>query len=125
MKRFFINPKARFNGEIEECKEHKSIVGSWRLLRYSTHADEEAKPYWREVWTFAAMDEAERNGIYVCDYINLHTLSGKWALNDNILRLSRREYNNEYIVAELSSERLILEPNGENLYKSILFERTK
>jgi hypothetical protein len=126
MKRLFSKLANCFRRSPKDCGvQHPSIVGSWRVARYTNLQGREVKPYWKEVWTFGAMDDAETNGVYVCDYINLHTFAGKWTLTDNVLRLSRNEYESNYVVADLSAEQLVLQPDYGNIYKIIVFERTK
>ena len=71
------------------------------------------------------MDESEKDGIYVCDYINLHSIVGKWLLQNNSIKLQRKESENDYYIAELSADTLILEPHCSDLYKSIVFQRVQ
>lgn len=80
-------------------------------------------PRWKEVWSFAAMNEDEINGIYACDYINLHTIIGKWELRNSRLKLVHKECESEYLVVELSSERLILKPDIEESKEMLIFQR--
>ncbi len=65
-------------------------------------------PRWKEVWSFAAMDETETHGIYACDYINLHTVIGKWQLKKMHLDLERKGSKNRYNIAKISDDTLIL-----------------
>ena len=103
-------------GGNQTSKEHKiSIIGSWRLIQYSDLQGEALKPRWKEVWSFAAMDETENDGIYVCDYINLHSIVGKWALHEgNHLKLTRKESENSYFITELTDEKLTLKIDFDN-----------
>lgn len=102
---------------------HISIIGSWRLVQYSDMQGKEYKPRWKEVWSFAAMDEAETYGIYACDYINLHTIIGKWFLEDDSLKLVRKECVNEHKIVELSPDRLSIKATTENIIETFVFQR--
>lgn len=103
-----------------------SIIGCWQIVCYSVAQGEEEKPRWKEIWSFAAMDEAETNGIYVCEYINLHSVIGKWELCGNRIKLIRKEQVCEYIVEELSADALRLKSADTNEYiSSIRFEKTE
>jgi hypothetical protein len=114
------------NGDLLNSEHKPSIIGNWRIVQYCVAQSEEEKPRWREVWSFAAMDEAETNGIYVCDYINLHSIIGKWEIYDNHIRLIRQEQACEYIIEELSAEVLRLKSTDVNEYIStIVFERAE
>ena len=99
-----------------------SIVGSWRLVKYIDFQGEEIMPHWYEVWSFAAMDDTDTNGVYVCDYRNLHTLVGRWLLDGDSLKLVREENYNGYLVSYLSADRLELKPDNEECDKFV-FER--
>ena len=98
-----------------------SFVGSWRLTSIIDSQGKKQYPRWKEVWSFAAMNEEETNGIYACDYINLHTIIGKWELTNKRLKLVRKECENEYVLAELSGDKLILKPNDNE--ESFVFQR--
>ena len=102
-----------------------SIVGSWQLVSYIDSLGQTTKPRWKEVWSFAAMDEAETHGIYVCDYINLHSVVGKWSLQeDNYIKLVRKECENIYRIVELAEKRFVLKNEVEGNYiESLIFER--
>jgi hypothetical protein len=98
-----------------------SFVGSWRLISIIDSQGKKRYPRWKEVWSFAAMNEGETNGIYACDYINLHTVIGKWELTNKRLKLVRKECENEYVLAELSGDKLILKPKDNE--ESFVFQR--
>ena len=98
-----------------------SFVGSWKLISIIDSQGKKQYPRWKEVWSFAAMNEEETNGIYACDYINLHTIIGKWELTNKRLKLVRKECENEYVLAELSGDKLILKPNDNE--ESFVFQR--
>ena len=118
MKRFFNRIKTSLlqkDVRADNDSNNNSIIGSWRLISYTDFQSKEVKPHWKEVWSFAAMNEGETNGIYACDYINLHTIIGKWELTNKRLKLVRKECENEYVLAELSDDKLILKPNGQSL----------
>jgi hypothetical protein len=126
MKRLLQNFTRLFHKNISsDINKTSSIIGSWRLLRYTDSQNEDIKPHWKEVWSFAAMDESEKDGIYVCDYINLHSIVGKWVLQNNSIKLQRKESENDYYIAELSADTLILEPHCTDLYKAIVFQRVQ
>ena len=101
-----------------------SIVGSWRLVSYTDNLGQVIKPRWKEVWSFAAMDDAESNGVYVCDYINLHSIVGKWFVQDNCVKLVRKECDVVYHIVELTEIKLVLQAvsEGETI-ESIAFEK--
>ena len=109
---------------LTECGR-PTIIGSWRLVQYTDINNREEKPRWKEVWSFAAMDEAETHGIYVCDYINLHSVVGKWSLQeDNYIKLVRKECENIYRIVELAEKRFVLKNEVEGNYiESLIFER--
>ena len=109
---------------LTECGR-PTIIGSWRLVQYTDFNNREEKPRWKEVWSFAAMDEAETHGIYVCDYINLHSVVGKWSLQeDNYIKLVRKECENIYRIVELAEKRFVLKNEVEGNYiESLIFER--
>lgn len=69
------------------------------------------------------MDEAEINGVYVFDYMNLHSIVGKWMLNSNLLKLQSKEYDNSYIIIDLTADRLALKPTCDSQYKTVEFDR--
>lgn len=108
MKSFFTRIKPDLEPNEQNDNMGNYLIGSWRLISYTDFQSKEVKPHWKEVWSFAAMDETETNGVYVCDYINLHSVVGKWVLNENSLRLIRKECKNDYIIAELTQKRLVL-----------------
>ena len=114
-------------GELESNGESTpSIIGCWRIVSYSMAQGEEEKPRWKEIWSFAAMDEGETNGIYVCEYINLHSVIGKWELCDSVIKLIRKEQICEYVIEELSTCSLQLRSVDTNGYISLIqFERTE
>ena len=68
------------------------------------------------------MDDTEINGVYVCDYRNLHSLVGRWILDGDNLKLVREENYNDYIVLDISANRLELKPDNEECDKFV-FER--
>ena len=110
--------------EASKANNEPSIVGSWRLIGYTGCQDEEIKPHWKEIWSFAAMDETEVSGIYVCDYINLHSIVGKWEVLGKCIKLIRKELVQEYNIEELSSDRLQLKAvDRSNILSSISFKR--
>ena len=110
--------------EASKANNEPSIVGNWRLIGYTGHQDEEIKPHWKEIWSFAAMDETEVNGIYVCDYINLHSIVGKWEVLGKCIKLIRKELVQEYNIEELTSDRLQLKAvDRSNILSSISFKR--
>ena len=80
-------------------------------------------PRWKEVWSFAAMNDANSNGIYACDFINLHTIIGKWELKNCRLKLVRKKCEREYVLVELSNEQLILKPDIEESKEMLIFQR--
>ncbi len=123
MKGFLTRFLGIFNKNKVDLKINLSLLGSWKLSKYTTLNGEERKPYWKEVWSFAAMDESETNGVYICDYINLHSVVGKWSLKNNHLKLVRKECENEYILVELPNERLILKPDMEDSKETLVFQR--
>ena len=102
---------------------HCSIIGSWRLWQYTDSQNNVVKAHWKEVLSFAAMDEAEINGVYVFDYMNLHSIVGKWMLDSNLLKLQSKEYDNSYIIIDLTADRLALKPTCDSQYKTIEFDR--
>ena len=101
-----------------------SIVGSWQLVSYIDSLGQTTKPRWKEVWSFAAMDDTETNGVYVCDYINLHSIVGKWFVQDNCVKLVRKECDVVYHIVELTEIKLVLQAvsEGETI-ESIAFEK--
>ena len=103
----------------------RTIIGSWRLVAYADNPGEAIKPRWKEVWSFAAMDEAETNGVYVCDYINLHSVVGKWFVQENnCIKLVRKECDNDYRIVELTETKLVLQKEFEESCKeSLTFEK--
>jgi len=123
MKGFLTRFLGIFNKNKVDLKINLSLLGSWKLSKYTTLNGEERKPHWKEVWSFAAMDESETNGVYICDYINLHSVVGKWSLKNNHLKLVRKECENEYILVELPNERLILKPDMEDSKETLVFQR--
>lgn len=126
MKRLFPNLSNLLRRKSEDNSYiPSSIIGSWRLSKYTDAQDVDVKPHWKEVWSFAAMDENETDGIYVCDYINLHSIVGKWILKNNSLKLHRKESENDYYIEELSDDTLVLKPHSVNIYKSIVFQRVQ
>ena len=102
-----------------------SIVGSWQLVSYIDSLGQTTKPRWKEVWSFAAIDEAETNGVYACDYINLHSVIGKWLLQeDNRIKLVRKECDNDYIIVVLTETKLVLQKElEESNIESLTFEK--
>lgn len=102
-----------------------SIVGSWQLVSYIDSLGQTTKPRWKEVWSFAAMDEAETNGVYVCDYINLHSVVGKWFVQENnCIKLVRKECDNDYIIVVLTETKLVLQKElEESNIESLTFEK--
>ena len=102
-----------------------SIVGSWQLVSYIDSLGQTTKPRWKEVWSFAAMDEAETNGVYVCDYINLHSVVGKWFVQENnCIKLVRKECDNDYRIVELTETKLVLQKElEESNIESLTFEK--
>ena len=122
-----------FLNQIKYSLSHKdieadesTIIGSWRLISYQDSQNKEEKPLWKEVWSFAAMDEAETNGVYVCDYINLHIFVGKWVLNGESLRLIRKESEIDFSITELTENRLTINStNNESLYHRLEFQRVQ
>lgn len=103
---------------------NNSIIGSWRLISYTDFQSEEIKPHWKEIWSFAAMDEAETNGVYVCDYINLHSVVGKWVLNSVYLKLIRKENEIAFSIVELTEKRLTINSIDKNsFYSKMEFQR--
>lgn len=123
MRGFFTRFIHAFHSNKESTTINISLCGSWRLISYTDFQSEEVKPHWKEVWSFAAMDESETNGVYICDYINLHSVVGKWSLKNNHLKLVRKECENEYILVELPNERLILKPDMEDSKETLVFQR--
>ena len=101
-----------------------SIVGSWRLVKFENLQGEEVKPHWREIWSFASMDSTEVDGVYVCDYINLHSVVGKWEIENGVIKLIRKGLECYYTIEELSDKALHFKACDEGEYlTSILFER--
>ena len=99
-----------------------SIVGSWQLVSYIDSLGQTTKPRWKEVWSFAAMDDTETNGVYVCDYINLHSVVGKWFVQEDCIKLVRKECDVVYHIVELTETDLVLQNNFEgNTIESITF----
>ncbi len=110
MKKFFTRIKPDLEPNDQSTERNNSLIGSWRLESYTDNFGREMHPRWKEIWSFAAMDEKETNGIYVCDYINLHSLVGKWFLEmENRIRLVRKECDNNFIIVELTEERFTLQ----------------
>ena len=108
----------------EPSKDAKiSFIGSWRLISLVDSQGEKHHPHWKEVWSFAAMDESETNGIYACDYINLHTIIGKWVLDSGRLRLVRNEHEKEYTIVELSDKNLTLKTTVCNDKEMLIFQK--
>ena len=124
MKRFLLYI-IRFlkGGKLKESSRNVniSLIGCWRLILLIDSQGTKQFPRWKEVWSFAAMNEEETNGIYACDYINLHTIIGKWELTNKRLKLVRKECENEYVLAELSDDKLILKPKDNE--ESFVFQR--
>lgn len=114
--------KAKFQ-ELPNDNANISFIGSWRLISIIDSQGDKQYPRWKEVWSFAAMNEEETNGIYACDYINLHTIIGNWKLANGRFKLVRKECESEYILVELSNERLILKPNMEDSKETLVFQR--
>ena len=105
--RFF---RAKKNAIPSNEYSKRTIIGSWRLVAYTDNLGEAIKSRWKEVWSLAAMDEAETNGIYVCDYINLHSVVGKWFMQgNNRIKLVRKESDNDYCIVELTEVKLVLQ----------------
>jgi hypothetical protein len=108
----------------EPSKDAKiSFIGSWRLISLVDSQGEKQHPHWKEVWSFAAMNESETNGIYACDYINLYTIIGKWVLDNGRLKLVRNEYENEYTIVELSDKHLTLKTTISNDKEYLIFQK--
>lgn len=114
--------KAKFQ-ELPNDNANISFIGSWRLISIVDSQGDKQYPRWKEVWSFAAMNEEETNGIYACDYINLHTIIGNWKLANGRLKLVRKECESEYILAELSDKHFILKTNLNDSKESLIFER--
>ena len=114
--------KAKFQ-ELPNDNANISFIGSWRLISIVDSQGDKQYPRWKEVWSFAAMNEEETNGIYACDYINLHTIIGNWKLANGRLKLVRKECESEYILAELSDKHLILKTNLNDSKESLIFQR--
>ena len=125
MKRLFARIKPDIEPNKQRTEGNISILGSWRLVLCTDNLGNEERPRWKEVWSFATMDEEETNGVYVCDYINLHSFVGKWFLEGfDRIRLVRKEYDNDYFIVELTSRRLILKPHTCNCCdETLTFER--
>ena len=126
LKKLFALPKKdqeEGSGVVNENAKF-SILGSWRLVGYTGYQAERIKPHWRELWSFAAMDDTETNGVYVCDYVNLHSIVGKWELIGERIKLIRKELVREYRVAELTADTLMLQAaDGNEFFSSIEFCR--
>ena len=124
LKRKYFHPENRYvPNDIDNNNSKISILDSWELSKYVDVYGEEVKPHWKEVWSFAAIDDAETNGVYVCDYINLHSVVGRWELKNNRLRLLHKEYEREYILVESPNEQLILKPIEEGDKETLIFKR--
>lgn len=102
---------------------NSTILGSWKLAQYIDSQGADNKPRWKEIWSFAAMDETETYGVYACDYINLYTIIGKWSLSNNRLALSRKECEYNYIVVELSIDKLVLKSDLYSGCEYFVFQR--
>lgn len=101
-----------------------SIVGSWQLVSYTDSLGQTTKPRWKEVWSFAAMDDTETNGVYVCDYINLHSVVGKWFVQEDCIKLVRKECDNVYHITELTETKMVLQNKFEGTNAEFLtFEK--
>lgn len=100
-----------------------TIIGSWRLTLCFDSQDVKHTPRWKEVWSFAALDSDETNGIYACDYINLHTIIGKWQLAENRLKLIRKEYEFEYAIYGHTDDELVLKTEIGCEYNTLVFQR--
>ena len=130
MKRLVERVVSLFKKEAKKCEngveigDGNSIVGSWRLVRFENLQGEEVKPHWREIWSFAAMDSTEVNGVYVCDYINLHSVVGKWEIENGVIKLIRKGLECRYRVEELTHETLLFKACDESEWLTlILFKR--
>lgn len=100
-----------------------TIIGSWRLMQYTDSQEVKHTPRWKEVWSFAAMDSSETNGVYACDYINLHTIIGKWQLTESRLKLIRKEYEFEYAICDHTYDELTLKTEIDCEYNTLVFQR--
>ena len=88
-----------------------SFIGSWLLVSLVDSQGRKQFPCcWKGVWSFAAMDSVESNGIYACEHISMHTIAGKWELKNSRLKLVCKECESEYALVELSAEYLVLKP---------------
>lgn len=126
LKRIFFHSENRSIKKDIKDNSNLSILGSWKLTKYTTLNGEEVKPHWKEVWSFAAMDEAETNGIYVCYYINLHSIVGKWGLDGDCLRLIRKESEIVFSIVELTEKRLTINSIDKNsFYSKLEFQRVQ
>ncbi len=126
MKRFLLYIIRFLKGEkVKEPSRDVdiSLIGCWRLILLIDSQGTKRFPRWKEVWSFAAMNDANSNGIYACDYINIHTIIGKWELKNNRLKLVRKECENEYVLVELPNEQLILKPDMEDSKEILVFQR--
>ena len=125
-KRIFFGSENRSKKKDIEDNSSLSLLGNWKLSKYTTLNGEEIKPCWKEIWSFAAMDEAETNGVYVCDYINLHSVVGKWVLNSVYLKLIRKENEIVFSIVELTEKRLTINSIDKNsLYSKLEFQRVQ
>ncbi len=126
MKRLFTQIKPDLGSDEQSADSNNHIVGSWKLSRIVDLQNSEVKPHWKEVWSFAAMDEAETNGVYVCNYINLHSIVGKWGLDGDCLRLIRKESEIVFSIVELTEKRLTINSIDKNsFYSKLEFQRVQ
>jgi len=77
----------------------------------------------QRVLSFAAMDETEINGVYVFDYMNLHSIVGNGMLVANLRKLQWKGNDNSYIIIDLTADRLALKPTYDSQYKTVEFDR--
>lgn len=107
--------------EIEVKNESmNSIVGSWRLVKFENSQGEEVKPHWREIWSFASMDSTEVNGVYVCDYINLHSVVGKWEIENGVIKLIRKGLECYYNIEELTHDSLLFRARDDSEWLTLI-----
>ena len=105
-----------------------TILSSWQLVKYADNQGIKAKCRWDEIWSFAAMDEAEMYGIYACDIDKQNTIIGKWSITTN--GMLRMYYDDNAVldqIIQLSEELLVLNQiersDSDSYMQELFFEK--